>query len=63
VSVAGGARPDAHTRAQVGLEEPARAEREVRRHFARCLSCQLAEATARHPTPGDATAGPARRVR
>jgi hypothetical protein len=35
--------------ARAGLEEPAQAEREVRRHFARCLARQLAQA--KRPPP------------
>jgi hypothetical protein len=31
--------------AREGLEEPAQAEREVRRHFARCLTCRVAPAS------------------
>jgi hypothetical protein len=42
--------------AREGLEEPAQAEHDMRRHFAQCLSCQLAEAKRHHATPDDATA-------
>jgi hypothetical protein len=36
---------------RAGLEEPARAVDRVRRHFARCLTCQLAQAETRPPRP------------